>query len=226
MNTYHKIQSIYKRDPKTNYKTFLEGEFSRPEFEYLFYSQWRFFEKVDGTNIRVMYHPLGILINFAGRTDKAQIPSFLLKKLKEIFDFSSNRVKLMQEVITEPCTFYGEGYGARINKGGVYIPDGVDFILFDIKINDIWLEWEDVYSIGQKVGLKTVSDIAVGTLQQAINMIKGGLKSELRVDGGLAEGLVCKPFIELKDRRGRRIITKIKHRDYGIKEESEKRNKG
>ncbi|GAG78633.1 unnamed protein product [marine sediment metagenome] len=35
MIEYHKIQTIYKRDPDTNYKTLLEGNFSTPELEYL-----------------------------------------------------------------------------------------------------------------------------------------------------------------------------------------------
>jgi hypothetical protein len=35
METYHKIQTVYFRDPKNNMKTLLEGEWSKPEFEYL-----------------------------------------------------------------------------------------------------------------------------------------------------------------------------------------------
>ena len=37
---YHKIQTVYKRDPMTNYKTLLDGEFSLPEFEYLANNDW------------------------------------------------------------------------------------------------------------------------------------------------------------------------------------------
>ncbi len=28
MNTYHKIQTVYKRGPETKYKTLLEGQYS------------------------------------------------------------------------------------------------------------------------------------------------------------------------------------------------------
>lgn len=235
MNTYHKIHSIYKRDPKTNYSTFLEGEFSRPEFNYLFYSLWMCTEKVDGTNVRVIVSgdtPLEkdrmghIGVDFKGKSDKAQIPVFLLEKLKEIF-YNEYRINKMYEIFqfsesggfcNDVC-LYGEGYGARINKGGIYIPDGVDFILFDVKINDVWLEQDNIMDVATKLGIKYVPMIGVWTLEDAIHTIKEGIKSELRVDGGLAEGLVCKPHTELRDRRGRRIITKIKHRDYGIKEE-------
>lgn len=55
MNTYHKIQTVFKRDPSNNYKTLLLYEYSLPEFKYLSNNQWVFTEKVDGNNIRVMY---------------------------------------------------------------------------------------------------------------------------------------------------------------------------
>ena len=227
MKEYHKIHSIYKRDPKTNYKTFLEGEFSRPEFEYLFYNQWLSTEKVDGTNIRIIVFTYKevpdsrkeISFEIKGKTDKAQIPIFLMDKLKEIF--TNDKIELLSDLVEAPeVCLYGEGYGARINKGGVYIPNGVDFILFDVKIGDWWLKREDVEEIAKKLEIQIVPIIAVGTLQQAIASIKlENVISKLRVDGGLAEGLVLKPIIELRDRAGRRIITKIKHKDYNIKEE-------
>jgi len=43
-------------------------------------------------------------------------------------------------------------------------------------------------------------------------MIKKGVKSQW--GDFLAEGLVLKPKIELKDRAGKRIVTKIKHKDF------------
>ena len=66
---YHKIQTIFKRDPKTNYKTLLMGEYSLPEFNYLANNIWQFTEKVDGTNIRIILNDEGL--SFGGRTEKA-----------------------------------------------------------------------------------------------------------------------------------------------------------
>ena len=53
MREYHKIQSLFLRDPATQHRTFLHGQWSMPEFEYLADLEWTFTEKVDGTNIRV-----------------------------------------------------------------------------------------------------------------------------------------------------------------------------
>lgn len=54
MEKYQKIQTIYKRDEN---KKVILGNFSRPEFEYLQNVNWRYTEKVDGTNIRIIFQP-------------------------------------------------------------------------------------------------------------------------------------------------------------------------
>ena len=53
MKEYHKIQTVYLRDPETKYKTLLVGQYAKPEFAYLANNEWVFTEKVDGTNIRI-----------------------------------------------------------------------------------------------------------------------------------------------------------------------------
>ena len=42
MKEYHKIQTVYLRDPATKYKTLLEGQFAKPEFDYLKDNIWIF----------------------------------------------------------------------------------------------------------------------------------------------------------------------------------------
>ena len=84
MHKYHKIQSVYKRDPDNNFKTFLD-EYSTPEIEYLADCQWDFTEKIDGTNIRVGWGWEDGIVSIGGRTDEAQIPTFLLSKLHQLF---------------------------------------------------------------------------------------------------------------------------------------------
>ena len=83
MTEYHKIQSIFKRDMTSKRKTLIEGEWTLPEFEYLAGNTWIFTEKVDGTNIRVIFKDGGV--TFGGRTDDAQIPAQLVTRLNERF---------------------------------------------------------------------------------------------------------------------------------------------
>jgi len=215
METYHKIKTVFNRDPETNYKTLIEGQFSKPEFGYLANNEWYWTEKIDGTNIRIQYHaPIPIedsRLEFKGKTDRADIPPFLLTKLEEIFD--SQQEYFDKKFDSDVC-LYGEGYGAKIQKGGGnYIPDGVGFILFDIRIGNYWLERNNIEEIGIELGLNIVPIVGRGTLTEAIKMVKEDYHS--MVGDRMAEGMVIKPKVELYNRYGERIITKIKHKDFG-----------
>jgi len=202
MREYHKIQSIFKRDNKGKFTE----EYSLPEFEYLKDNSWVFTEKIDGTNIRIMWD--GEKLRFGGKTDNAQMPVFLMEKLQEMFDKEK-----FEEIFDDEVCLYGEGYGAGIQKsGGNYISDGVSFILFDVKVGKWWLKREAVEEIAEKLGLKTVKIIGEGTLNDAIEMTRNGFNSEF--GDFIAEGIVLRPKVEMSARNGRRIITKIKHKDF------------
>jgi ATP-dependent RNA circularization protein (DNA/RNA ligase family) len=209
MNKYPKIQTVFLRDPDNNYKTLLEGQYAMPEFEYLKDNVWYFTEKIDGTNIRVQWN--GEDIYFLGRTEDAQIPPFLLKRLQDVFPTDC----FIDAEISAGTCLYGEGYGARIQKGGgSYIPDGVDFILFDIKIADWWLERENIEDIAAKFGIDVVPIIDRGCLEDAVERVRCGFRSAIAYSDINAEGLVMKPEVELMTRGGNRIITKIKYKDF------------
>ncbi len=206
MKEYHKIQTVYLRDPATKYKTLLEGQFAKPEFDYLKNDMWVFTEKVDGTNIRVKWD--GKQVSFAGKTDRADTPKFLFDKLSELFPLE---IFLANEL--PPLCLYGEGYGAKIQKGGGnYIPDGVNFILFDVNIDEMWLERHNVEDIAKKLMIKVVPVVGKGTLLEGVAMVKGGYESRLRKTP--PEGIVMRPKVELFNRRGERVIAKIKTKDF------------
>lgn len=200
---YHKIQTVFKRDPATSHKNLLIGEYTLPEFEYLKNNKWIFTEKVDGTNIRI-YFKNG-KVTFAGRTDRAQIPATLVDRLIE--KFPTDKFEGFEDV----C-LYGEGYGAKIQKGGGNYRADQDFVLFDIKIGEFWLQRPDLEGIAEKLEIDIVPILGKGTLLDMVEQAKEGFPSTW----GLfeAEGFVARPATELKTRNGQRIITKIKCRDF------------
>lgn len=211
MREYHKIHSIFKRDHETN--KFIMGQYSLPEIEYLANNEWRFDEKIDGTNIRVMFN--GESVEFGGRTNNAQIPANLYKKLTELFPLDKlKEVFPLKEDGTLPnVCLYGEGFGAKIQKGGGnYIPDGVSFILFDVLINDFYLLPEDVVDVANKLGIQSVPTVGFGTLLTGIEVVMNGLKSHF---GNFeAEGIVARPVVPMFSRNGSRVIVKIKGKDF------------
>lgn len=217
MSEYHKIQTVFKRDPSMNHKTLLEGDYSLPAFEYLAYNQWDFTEKVDGTNIRVVFdcekH------SFAGRTDDAQMPPKLAKALDALFDHEKlatafpDAVRAFQDQGTGTIIcLYGEGYGASIQKGGGNYRPSPGFVLFDVRVGEHWLERYNVEDIAIKLGIDIVPLIGTGTLPQMVERAKEGIKSQW--GDFQAEGIVARPQTELRTRNGHRVITKIKTRDF------------
>lgn len=203
MKEYHKIQSVFKRE-QTKPNKLIIGKYTLPEFEYLKDNQWIWTEKVDGTNIRIMWD--GENVRFGGRTERAQIPAHLVARLQDLFP-----VEKFQGL--GAMCLYGEGYGSKIQKvGSSYIPDDVDFILFDVRVGEWWLKRDTVEDIAIQLSIDVVPIVGRGTIAEAIDVVSNGFRSRL---GNLdAEGLVLKPEVELFTRNGQRIITKIKTRDF------------
>lgn len=206
MKEYHKIVTVYERDPATNFKTLIMGNWAKPEFKFLADVMWFCEEKIDGTNIRIMWD--GEKVRFGGKTDAAQLYVPLLEVLQKKFYAGA-----LSEIFgSASFCLYGEGYGAKIQKGGGnYIPDGVDFILFDVLHGDTWLERKNVLDIANRLEVKMPSVMAC-TLRQSIDQVQKGIRSELY--DGPAEGFVMRPLVELRDRLGHRVITKLKNKDF------------
>jgi hypothetical protein len=209
MMEYPKIQTVYLRDPDTKFKTLLVGQYATPEFEFLADTEWVWTEKVDGTNIRVMWD--GEKITFGGKTDNAQIPVHLGNALNAMF--SADKMREVFDIIGSVC-LYGEGYGAKIQKGGGNYRSNQSFVLFDVRVGEWWLKRKDVEDIACRLCLDAVVPIVgIGTLPEMVEFARTGFNS--RWGEFPAEGIVAKPKVCLLDRRAHRIITKIKAKDFG-----------
>lgn len=207
MKEYHKIKTLYNRDPENKYKTLLIGQYACLEFEYLKNNTWIFTEKVDGTNIRVMFD--GATIYFGGKTDNAQIPAYLINVLNDLF---LPQLDLFKSQFSDGVCLYGEGYGAKIQKGGGNYRQDQSFILFDVKIGEWWLERGNVASIAMDLGIDMIPTIGHGTLNDLVTYVQPGFGSQW--GNFQAEGIVARPATELTARNGSRIITKLKTRDF------------
>jgi ATP-dependent RNA circularization protein (DNA/RNA ligase family) len=214
LNTeYCKIQTVFKRALDMPRRPLIIGDWTLPIFEYLAYNTWEFTEKVDGTNVRVIFDTD---ITFQGRTDTSQLPSKLFKRLTELFPPSARGTFATKFTDAHTVVLYGEGYGPGIQKAGAAYRDDLSFVLFDVKaVNDNgtwWLGRKDVEDVAATFGLDVVPIVGSGTLYDAIEMVQEGFVS--RWGDFISEGVVARPAIELVDRHGERIITKIKHRDF------------
>ena len=207
---YPKINSLYKRqgygpydEMKRRYVSDLEmkprkgklimGEYACEEFGSI--SKWTVTEKVDGTNVRIIFdrNDAG-RVSLRGRTDDAQFPSVLLdyiydtftsEKMDSVF-FESNKVVL-----------FGEGYGSKIQSGGYYRSDS-SFILFDALIDDWWLKRDSIAVVAKQLGidhcklLRRQNEDYYWSIDQIVSYIQSKPNSILAEKQHIMEGIVAR----------------------------------
>ncbi len=203
MSEYHKIETIYERDPNT----FKVKPGILKNRVYGIIKSWRWTEKIDGTNIRVIWKD-GKL-SFGGKTDSAQIHADLVKYLYETFSVESMKAAFSEGDVV----LYGEGYGDGIQSGGE-LSATKKFILFDVRIGEWWLSHENVADVAAKLGIDMVPDFGDMTLDEASAMVAAGFQSRLNGGKAKAEGLVGRPVEALFDKKGARLIVKLKTKDF------------
>lgn len=203
MSEYHKIETLFERD----LATFKVKPGILKNSVYGIIKSWRWTEKIDGTNIRVIWQD-GKL-TFGGKTDNAQIHADLIKYLYETFI----PARLAEVFPDSNVVLYGEGYGAGIQKGGDLSPTKA-FILFDVKVGDWWLSHENVADVAQKLSIEMVPDYGDMTLEEATEIVRVGFPSKLNGGKAQAEGLVGRPIETLFDKKGSRLIVKLKTKDF------------
>ena len=175
-------------------------------------------------------------IDYRGKSDKADVPEDLKQYMRNHFpiekvlnafnyksyiskdDFESYGIKqtsLSPLILNVPKTIviYGEGYGAGIQSGGYYRKDKA-FIMFDVAIDKHYMSIDVRNDICTKIGADLVPFIGDMTIEEAIDYVKKGFKSVIAEEEHNAEGLVLRPLVDLYDKRGNRIITKIKTCDF------------
>ena len=222
MSEYHKIETLFERD----LSTFKVDPAKLKNPTYALIKTWQFTEKIDGTNIRAIWSPaikgtaadgseilLGESLRFGGKTDNAQVHTDLIRHLYDTITAEKMRAVFP----TDSVVIYGEGYGAGIQKGGGYSATK-KFIVFDVLVNGKWwLNWENTCDVASKLGLDVVPFIGEMTLEQATVSVRNGFLSPLALANGQTmqgEGFVGRPAETLFDKKGARLIIKLKTKDF------------
>lgn len=226
---YPKIETLFERDPVT-FKI-IPGKFRNEIYSLI--NEWEFTEKIDGTNIGIVYETITpplktyyrkmiedpsnekcVGISYQGRTSNADIPKGIIKYLDDKIDIDI-MFSLFQN---KKVIFFGEGYGHKIQNGYNYIltsdPYVQKFIIFDINVNGYWLKRENIEYICKTLGLDVVPLIRNMPLEEGINLVKDGFSSNLANGSVRAEGFIGRTKEPLFDSQGRRLIIKLKTSDF------------
>lgn len=215
---YPKINSLFKRDMsagKGNKCPLILDQYACDEFALI--KDWLVTEKIDGTNIRIIYDNEIGMLEFKGRTDKAQLPPHLLKYLQETITiekikgaFNIDHNSYLKIII------YGEGYGPKIQSGGNYRAE-VGLILFDIFVSGWWLEFGPTQVIADSLGVPSVPILNDGrnmTESEIIEFVKSEPNSVCAEKTQPMEGIVARANPMLLFRNGQPLRWKLKVRDF------------
>lgn len=213
---YPKIETLWNRGP--DFKV-VPGEYRKPEFRLP--REWLVTEKIDGTNVRVLFRNApdhfgsddDQHVQYAGRTDRAQMYVPLMRYLHQTFT-AAKLLAAFGPGVTG--VLYGEGYGAGIQRGGVYRPDPA-VRLFDVRVGDWWLNWTDVADVALKLGIETVPSLGRVYLYEVVAKVSDGSRvardeSESGVVTAM-EGVVARTDPLLFDQAGDRVMWKLKGKD-------------
>ena len=120
----------------------------------------------------------------------------------------------------ETVYVYGELYGQGVQKEINY--GQKDFIIFDIKVGNSWLTWDEVNYMAEKFGLPVVPELGRGTLQEMLE-ISPEFVCPLSPTGDRSEGLVIKPLTDadMMLPTGSRPIVKNKSKAFSEKKHRE-----
>jgi len=222
---YPKIHSLFKRqgwyfdenakhDPSKQQgrQSFIPGDYSCPEFGNI--KLWDVEEKIDGTNIRIIYRDGKV--TFGGRTKDSQLPCHLLEYLQLTFTDSLLAFVFSKDE-SQPypnVTLFGEGYGPKIQSGGYYSKEP-GFCLFDVRIGSWWLEKDVVrHKISEQLGVTTPPYFGKMTEEEIIQFVKDKHFSRFALNDPehkhVMEGVMCRPKPSMLFRNGGPIIFKLK----------------
>ncbi len=183
---------------------------------------WIKTEKIDGTNIRII---LTKPDEEGNREIHIASRKFILnqedKSSKIYFDcikeVNLHKIKEYFKEVNSTVTIYGEGYGAGVQKGGIYSKQK-NFRVFDIRIGLAYQDFKYVEKvcIDNQLNLipilGQVEEITYKECLTSLNkfkdtLLKGG-------DGGKPEGIVYKFNPVLLNKYKERLIFKVKFKDY------------
>jgi len=183
---------------------------------------WIVTEKINGTNIRIILTKpdennkreifIGSRRELLNKEDKTSIP--YLECIKEI---NLNKLEEYFKDVNSTVIIYGEGYGAGVQKGGIY-SSKKNFRVFDIRIGYAYQDFDYVQKVCIDNQLNIVpifGDVDTISYEGCITDLMNFKETLIKEgNGGKPEGLVYKFEPVLLNKYKKRLIFKVKFKDF------------
>lgn len=217
---YQKIQNVFRRSPETH--GIDPYAWGNEAIGFLVQAQWLVQEKIDGTNVRIIWDGNRVSFGSKNTLDTSNLPGRLREHLEATYGTGEFEQIIEQEFGGTPITIYGEGYGHKIQKGADYFPDSPEgenrFIGFDVRVDGHYLPAARTAGVLQTLGVPMVKQAdRTFTIPEVIADMTNAINSAAEGEPALThagtskeiEGYVLRPAVPLFDRRGNRVLAKI-----------------
>lgn len=167
-------------------------------------------EKIHGTSAHISWRDGKLNFSSGGTSAKA---------FRALFDEPTLAAKFAEHIgVAQPATVYGEAYGGKEQGMSTTYGKALKFIVFDVKIGELWLAVPQAHDLAWNLGLEFVHYVQIPTTLEAINAIRDEPSSQAIRNGidvpKMREGVVLRPLIEVKKNNGERIICKHKRDEF------------
>lgn len=184
--------------------------------EILLFKELYALEKVHGTSANISWKE-GKVSYFPGGES--------LSKFKSLFN-EERLVKHFTELGHKEVVVYGEAYGGSCQKMSYMYGPELRFIVFDVFINNIWLDVPNMDEVATRLEQEVVPWRKIVCDLAAIDNERDR-PSEVAVRRGfteehIREGVVLRPLAEMFNRYGERMIVKHKHEKFGERKTPQK----
>lgn len=224
---YPKTENLLERSDYED-RPLLMGTFRVPEHRQI--GRWHVTEKIDGTNMRILYDPETHTFDVRGRSDRAKVPGDLEDNIRRLLydtawkaafqDFCAPRGDRLD---WGTVTIFGEGYGPGIQRGHGYAPQK-SFRMFDVMYHwpdgrDSWCSMETVEMLAAMLRIPTAPLIgrAMTTLE-ILDYVLNERNSFVAAEDNNnpthpSEGVIARTNPYVYTERGSRVMFKLKGAD-------------
>ena len=171
--------------------------------EMLMFKQVFALEKIHGTSAHIKFEN-GAITYFSGGS---KYNTFV-----ELFDNEELYAAFM-ELGHDPITVYGEACGGKIQKMRHLYGDSIRFPVFDVKVGETWLNVPNAADVASKLGLEFVPYEQIDTSLDKLDELRdapSAIAVRWGCEGGLREGIVIRPLMEIINNKGNRVMAKHK----------------
>lgn len=166
-------------------------------------------EKIHGTSAHIRWKREEVGF-FSGGSSHEQFIS--------LFDTSSLTECFQTILQGESVVVYGEAYGGKCQAMSPTYGKELRFIVFDVKVNDVWVNVPNAHDIATKLGLSFVPYEEVSTDIDSLNAERDRESVQASRNGigqgKMWEGVVLRPLIEVTLNNGNRVIAKHKRAEF------------